>query len=154
MDRQSWDEYFLSIAKLVASRSTCIRAQHGAVIVLDKTILSTGYNGAPRGLQHCNEIGLCYREANHITPGTQYERCKSVHAEQNAIAQAARMGARLQGSTIYVTDLPCGICAKLLINAGIQKVIFQRTGRYLQRSSAEVFTEAGIPFEEVELEEN
>ena len=149
--RTDWDTYFLNIAQLCATRSTCIRAQHGAVVVRDKTILSTGYNGAPRGLQHCNEIGLCYREANHITPGTQYERCKSVHAEQNAIAQAARNGIALIDSTIYVTDLPCGICAKLIVNAGIQKVVYLGTGRYLDRSSAEVFVEAKIELQEVNL---
>lgn len=148
--RQSWTRYFLVIAKLVATRSTCIRAQHGAVIVRDKTILSTGYNGAPRGLPHCNEQGLCYREQQGILPGTQYERCKSVHAEQNAIAQAAREGMRVNGSEIYVTDLPCGICAKMIVNAGIQTVVFPSTGRYLDRSSAEVFLEAGIDLREIQ----
>ena len=147
--RQSWDDYFLAIAKLMATRSTCIRAQHGAVIVRDKTILSTGFNGAPRGLQHCDAVGLCYRDQNGILPGTQYERCKSAHAEQNAIAQAARVGIAIEGSTMYVTDMPCGICAKLIVNAGIQKVVFLRTERYLERSSAEVFVEAGIEMQEV-----
>lgn len=145
--RQSWDDYFLSIAKLVASRSTCIRAQHGALIVRDKTILSTGFNGAPRGLQHCDEVGVCYREQQNIPPGTQYERCKSAHAEQNAIAQAARVGISVDGATMYVTDLPCGICAKLIVNAGIQKVVFIGTDRYLDRTSAEVFIEAKITME-------
>lgn len=148
--RQSWDEYFLAIARLVATRSTCIRAQHGAVIVRDKMILSTGYNGAPKRIQHCDEVGLCYREQHGILPGTQYERCKSAHAEQNAIAQAARNGVALADSTIYVTDLPCGICAKIIVNAGIQKVVFLKTNRYMERSSAEVLIEAGIELQEVE----
>jgi dCMP deaminase len=113
-------------------------------------ILSSGYNGAPRGLQHCNDNGFCYRQANGIVPGTQYERCKSVHAEQNAIAQAARTGIALIDSTIYVTDLPSGICAQLIVNAGIQKVVNLGTGRYLDRSSAEVFIEANIELQEVE----
>lgn len=148
--RQSWDDYFLAIAKLVSTRSTCIRAQHGAVIVRDKTILSTGFNGAPRGLHHCDEVGFCYRKQQGITPGTQYERCKSAHAEQNAIVQAARVGIAIEGSTIYITDMPCGICAKLIVNAGIQKVVFIRTERYLDKASADVFLEAKILMKVIE----
>lgn len=147
--RTDWTSYFLTLARTISTRSTCLRAQHGCVIVRDKTILSTGYNGAPRGLEHCDEVGECYRQKNNILPGTQYERCKSVHAEQNAIAQAAREGMRLLDAELYVTDLPCGICAKIIVNAGIKKIIFPSTQRYLDRASVEVFNEAGVILEEV-----
>lgn len=143
-ERESWTDYFMGIARTVSKRSTCLRAQHGAVLVRDKTILATGYNGAPRGLTHCDEVGVCDRERNGVSPGREYERCKSAHAEQNAIAQAARVGVAVEGSTLFITGLPCAICAKLLVNAGIVAIYFLDTGRYLERDSTIILNEAGL----------
>lgn len=152
--RESWTDYFMGIALSVAKRSTCLRAQHGAVLVRDKTILATGYNGAPRGLTHCNEVGVCDREKNGVSPGREYERCKSAHAEQNAIAQAARVGVAVEGATLYITGLPCAICAKLLVNAGIVEVCFLDTGRYLERDSTIILREAGIRLVSIPVKED
>jgi len=120
--RISWDSYFLQIAHLVAQRSTCIRRHVGAVLVKDKRILATGYNGAPSGLKHCSEVG-CLREKLKIPSGQRHELCRGLHAEQNAIIQASLHGISIQGSTIYITNQPCIICAKMLINAGIVSVV-------------------------------
>ncbi|MDD5669359.1 MAG: dCMP deaminase family protein [Candidatus Omnitrophica bacterium] len=120
--RISWDSYFLQIAHLVAQRSTCIRRHVGAVLVKDKRILATGYNGAPSGLKHCSEVG-CLREKLKIPSGQRHELCRGLHAEQNAIIQASLHGIPIQGSTIYITNQPCIICAKMLINAGIVSVV-------------------------------
>lgn len=152
-ERESWTDYFMGIARTVSKRSTCLRAQHGAVLVRDKTILATGYNGAPRGLTHCNEVGVCDREKNGVSPGREYERCKSAHAEQNAIAQAARVGVAVEGATLYITGLPCAICAKLLVNAGIVEVCFLDTGRYLERDSTIILKEAGIRLVSIPIKE-
>jgi dCMP deaminase len=117
--RPSWHSYFSTISTDVACRSTCLRRQVGAVIVRDKQILSTGYNGTPMGEEHCV---VCERERLGIKPGTQYELCKSVHAESNAIIQAAKHGVSIDGADIYVTDEPCFMCRRMIVNAGIKSV--------------------------------
>jgi dCMP deaminase len=119
--RPSWDEYFLEVAALVAKRATCLRRQVGAVLVRDKKILSTGYNGAPSGLEHCFEIG-CIRQKLNIPSGQRHELCRGLHAEQNVLLQAALYGTSTKGSTLYITNQPCVICAKMLINAGIKEI--------------------------------
>lgn len=121
--RPSVDEYFMEIASVVAKRSTCLRNQVGAVIVRDKRILATGYNGAPKGLPHCLDIG-CIRDQNNIPSGERHELCRAVHAEQNAILQAAIHGVSTENTTIYCTHQPCILCTKMMINAGIKKVVY------------------------------
>jgi len=120
--RPSWDEYFMDMAKLVAKRATCLRRSVGAVLVKDKRILATGYNGAPRGLTHCLDIG-CLREKLKIPSGERHELCRALHAEQNALIQASLYGVSVKDATIYATCQPCVICAKMLINAGIKEII-------------------------------
>jgi len=120
--RPSWDEYFMKMAHLAAERSTCLRRKVGAVLVKDKQILATGYNGAPMGAKHCDETG-CLRQKLNIPSGQRHEICRGLHAEQNVILQAARHGVSLRDSIIYVTNTPCSICAKMIINAGIREVI-------------------------------
>lgn len=122
--RPSWDEYFMELAEVVAKRSTCLRRNIGAVVVKDKRVLATGYNGAPTGLAHCSEVG-CLRERLGIPSGERVEMCRGLHAEQNALVQAARYGISLEGAVIYCTNQPCVTCAKMLINAGIVKVIYK-----------------------------
>ncbi|MDR3562537.1 MAG: cytidine/deoxycytidylate deaminase family protein [Negativicutes bacterium] len=124
MMRPSWDEYFMDITKVVASRSTCLRRQVGAVIVKGKRLLSTGYNGAPQGLPHCAEVG-CLREERGVPSGERHELCRGTHAEQNAIVQAALHGVAIEGSTLYCTHQPCSGCTKMIINAGIKRIIYQ-----------------------------
>ena len=124
MSRPSWGTYFMEITRLVASRSTCRRRRVGAVLVKDRRVLATGYNGAPSGLPHCLDIG-CLREENEIPSGERHELCRGLHAEQNVIIQAARHGIPIQGSTLYCTTMPCVICAKMIINAGILAVYYQ-----------------------------
>lgn len=121
-NRPTWDEYFLEVARLVAKRATCGRRRVGAVVVKDKRILATGYNGAPSGLKHCIDIG-CLREKLRIPSGQRHELCRGLHAEQNALIQASLYGISLKGSTIYATNQPCVICAKMLINAGVKEIV-------------------------------
>ncbi|MBN2558534.1 MAG: cytidine/deoxycytidylate deaminase family protein [Clostridia bacterium] len=150
MSRPSWDEYFMQIVDLVKTRSTCIRRQVGALIVKDKRILTTGYNGAPAGVRHCEEVG-CLRQQLNVPSGERHELCRAIHAEQNAIAQAAYSGISVKGSTMYVSLQPCSICAKLIINAGIKKLVFR--GSYPDELSMSLLTEAGIElmnYDEVE----
>lgn len=123
-DRPDWDSYFMEIARIVSMRSTCLRRNVGAVIVKDKRILATGYNGAPSGLKHCLEVS-CLRERMKIAPGERHELCRGLHAEQNAIIQAAYHGVSINGAHLYCTHLPCSICIKMLINAGIGKVYYE-----------------------------
>ncbi len=113
----------MSIAQLVATRSTCLRRKVGAVLVKDKRILATGYNGAPTGARHCEEMG-CLRERLEVAPGERHELCRGLHAEQNVIIQAAYYGVITKGTTLYSTHLPCIICSKMLINAGVEKIYF------------------------------
>lgn len=139
--RPSWDEYFMVIVDLIKERSTCLRRQVGALIVNDKRILSTGYNGAPTGCSHCEEVG-CLREKLQIPSGQRHELCRALHAEQNAIVQAAMYGISVQGGTLYVTHQPCVMCAKMAINAGIKRIVFK--GDYPDELSKELLEEAGI----------
>lgn len=122
--RPSWDEYFMEIANLVKTRSTCLRRQVGAVVVKDKRVLSTGYNGAPSRTAHCIDVG-CLREKLEIPSGERHEICRGLHAEQNAIIQAALHGTPIKGSTLYCTNLPCIICSKMIINSGIERIIYE-----------------------------
>lgn len=122
-ERPTWDEYFMQMAQVVAGRSTCLRRQVGAVIVKDKQILSTGYNGSPSGLTHCVQTG-CLRQKLGIPSGERTEICRAVHAEQNALVQAAKHGVSISGSDIYTTVQPCVLCTKLIINAGIKRVFY------------------------------
>lgn len=139
--RPSWDEYFMEIVNVVKKRSTCTRRQVGALIVLDKRILTTGYNGAPSGLKHCAEVG-CLREKLGVPSGQRHELCRGLHAEQNAIVQAANSGISIKGGTIYVTDQPCVLCAKMIINSGIERVVF--SGEYPDELSTSMLEEAGV----------
>ncbi|MEA1939841.1 MAG: cytidine/deoxycytidylate deaminase family protein [Candidatus Caldatribacteriota bacterium] len=141
MTRPSWDEYFMEITELVSKRSTCLRRKVGAVIVKDKRILTTGYNGAPRGLSHCLEIG-CLREKRNIKSGERQELCRGLHAEQNAIVQAALCGVSIAGSTLYCTNQPCITCAKMIINSDIKKIIYKE--KYPDRLAREMLKEAGV----------
>ncbi len=122
--RPSWNEYFMGIADLVAGRATCIRRKVGAVLVKDRRILCSGYNGAPAGLPHCGETG-CLRRQLNVPSGVKHELCRGVHAEQNVIIQAAYHGVAVAGATLYCTNQPCSICAKMLINAGIREIYFR-----------------------------
>ena len=126
MDRPDWNQYFMEMAELAAKRSTCLRRKVGAVLVKDKRILSTGYNGAPKNLPHCEETG-CLREQKDVPSGQRHEICRGVHAEQNLIAQSAVHGVKTEGATVYCTNQPCSICTKLLINAGIKKIFYKNS---------------------------
>jgi dCMP deaminase len=139
--RPSWDEYFMNIAELAATRSTCLRRQVGSVIVKDKKILATGYNGAPSGLKHCLDIG-CLRDKLGIPSGERHELCRATHAEQNAIVQAALFGVSIRNSTLYSTTQPCILCTKLIINAGIKKIVIKDS--YPDEMSREMLKEAGV----------
>ncbi|MBQ6454294.1 MAG: cytidine/deoxycytidylate deaminase family protein [Coriobacteriales bacterium] len=139
--RPSWDEYFMSIADQVATRSTCLRRQIGAVIVKDKRLLATGYNGAPSGLPHCLDIG-CLRQQMGIPSGQRHELCRAIHAEQNAIVQAAKYGTSIEGGTIYTTAYPCVMCAKMIINAGLKRIVYRDS--YPDDLSTELLKESGI----------
>ncbi|HOG45790.1 MAG TPA: cytidine/deoxycytidylate deaminase family protein [Anaerolineae bacterium] len=139
--RPSWDDYFMDITQRVATRSTCLRRQVGAVIVLGKRMLATGYNGAPRGMPHCDETG-CLRAELGIPSGQRQEICRGLHAEQNAIIQAALHGVSVAGGTIYVTHQPCITCAKMIINAGIERVVCAHT--YPDELARSFLAEAGV----------
>jgi dCMP deaminase len=139
--RPSWDAYFMNITALVAQRSTCTRRAVGAIIVKDKRILSTGYNGAPTGIQHCLEVG-CLRESLKVPSGERHELCRGIHAEQNAIIQAAYHGVSVKDAVLYCTNQPCAICAKMIINAGIKKIYYQ--SGYCDALAQEMLAEAGI----------
>ena len=141
MTRPDSDEYFLKIASVVAERSTCRRHHMGAVAVKDKHILTTGYNGAAAGLKDCLELG-CLRDERGIPSGERHEICRGIHAEQNAIIQAALHGVSLEGSTIYCTHTPCVLCAKMLVNAKIKR--FVSFGKYNDDAFRDLFKEAGI----------
>lgn len=139
--RPDWDTYFMEIAKIVAQRSTCLRRKVGAVIVKDRRILTTGYNGAPSGITHC-EITGCLRKKLNVPSGQRHELCRGLHAEQNALLQAALHGISLKGATLYCTNQPCIICAKMLINAGIKEIVIHEG--YPDKLSIEMLEEARI----------
>jgi dCMP deaminase len=138
----------MSITNMVAKRTTCLRRAVGAILVKDKRILATGYNGAPAGLPHCEEVG-CLREDSSIPSGTRHELCRGLHAEQNAIIQAAYHGLAIKGATLYCTNKPCVICSKMLINAGIQQIYY--TEGYDDPLSDRMFEEAGLKVEKLDL---
>ncbi|MEW6218617.1 MAG: cytidine/deoxycytidylate deaminase family protein [Thermodesulfobacteriota bacterium] len=140
--RPSWDEYFLAIAELVAQRSTCLRRQVGAVLVREKRILTTGYNGAPTRIAHCLDVG-CLRADRGVPSGERHELCRGLHAEQNALIQAALYGTPVDGASLYCTNLPCAICTKMLINARLTG-IYYRDG-YPDELGSSLLAEAGIP---------
>ncbi len=141
MKRPSWEEYFMDITHMVKSRSTCLRRHIGAVIVKDKNILTTGYNGSPSGTRHCLEVG-CLREQMNVPSGERHELCRALHAEQNAIIQAAKHGINIDGADLYCTNLPCLICSKMIINAGIRRIYYE--GDYPDALSRTMLAEAGV----------
>ena len=139
IERPSSNDYFMEIATVVAKRSTCLRNQVGALFVRNKRILTTGYNGAPSGLDHCDVIG-CARDG--VASGTRHELCRAVHAEQNAIIQAALHGISIEGATLYCTHQPCVLCAKMMINARVRKVVYQQS--YPDQTALDFLQQAGI----------
>lgn len=141
MERPSWQEYFTQISLMVAQRSTCIRRKVGAVIVRNKRMLTTGYNGAPSGVSHCLDVG-CLRDQLGIPSGQRHELCRGLHAEQNAIIQAATHGVSIEGADLYCTNQPCIICTKMIINAGIRRVYY--LDGYADDMSLSMFHEAGV----------
>ena len=147
-NRLSWDDYFMEITRLVARRSTCLRRHVGSIIVRDKRILATGYNGAPKGLAHCLETG-CLREKMGVPSGRMQELCRGLHAEQNAIIQAALFGVSIENSIIYSVTQPCVVCAKMIINAGIKRVVFDET--YPDPLAEQMFEEAGVDLVNIRL---
>ena len=148
--RPSWDEYFLRITKEVAQRSTCLRRQVGALLVLDKHILTTGYNGAPSGLPHCLEIG-CLREQLKVPPGERHELCRGLHAEMNALLQASQCGVKISGATLYTTTYPCSLCAKMLVNTGIKRIVTLTD--YPDALAKDILSAANVKVEIVTLED-
>ncbi len=145
-----WDERMMGMAKLVSTWSSCYKVNRkvGAVIVKDKRILTTGYNGAGSGISSCVDRGYCLREQMNIPSGTRHEICYAVHAEQNAIIQAAKLGVSVQGATLYCTHQPCSICAKMIINSGIARVVFDEG--YPDEFSIKMFKEAGVQVDKFE----
>jgi dCMP deaminase len=145
--RPSWDEYFLTIAREVATRSTCLRRRVGAVLVKERRILSTGYNGAPRDMRHCDEIG-CLREEQGVRSGERHEICRGLHAEMNAILQAAVHGIRIEGADLYSTTQPCVLCAKMLINVGVKRICMAEG--YPDELARSMLEEAGVTLIQME----
>lgn len=148
MKRMSWPDYFMNIAFLVAERSTCLRRKVGAVAVRDRRILATGYNGAPAGLAHCQELG-CLRKKLGIPSGQRHEICRGLHAEQNVIIQAAMYGVNIGHADLYTTTHPCVLCAKMLINCGVKNIYI--AGSYPDELAEEMLAEAGIRLIKVEF---
>lgn len=144
MERPSWDEYFMEMAEVAQKRSSCLRRQVGAVIVKDKRIMATGYNGVPTGIEHC-EVRGCLRDKLGVPSGQRHELCRGLHAEQNAIIQAAHLGQSIAGGTLYCTHQPCVICAKMIINAGLKRIVI-RDG-YPDTLADEMLAEAGLKVE-------
>ena len=145
--RPEWDDYFLEIAELVSQRSTCLRRQVGALIVKDKRILSTGYNGTPMGLDHCEKTG-CLREQMRVPSGERHELCRGLHGEQNSLLQASYYGVSVKGAALYCTTQPCIICAKMIINAGIAEVVIRHG--YPDKMAMDFLKKAGIKVRVIE----
>jgi len=145
-DRPSWDDYFMSIAAEVATRSTCTRRHIGAVVVRDKRVLATGYNNVPTGIEHCTTRG-CLRDELGIPSGERHELCRGIHAEQNAVVQAAKYGTSIDGATMYTTTQPCILCGKIMVNAGIKEIVF--AGQYPDELSRSMLEEAGMTLRQV-----
>ncbi len=143
MTKPTWHEYFVSITKQVATRSTCLRRKVGAILVKEKRILATGYNGAPKGVKDCLDIGMCLREELGVPSGERHEICKGLHAEQNALLQAAYYGVNVRNSVIYCTTQPCILCSKMIINTGINKIYYLEN--YPDPLSQQMLDEAGVP---------
>jgi len=141
LERPTWQEYFMQMAILASSRSTCLRRAVGAVLVRDNQVISTGYNGSPKNTPHCAETG-CLREQLKVPSGERHELCRGVHAEQNAIIQAAINGSSTRGGTLYCTHQPCSICARMIINAEIKTVYI--ANRYPDALGEQLFREAGV----------
>ena len=148
MERPTRDEYFMQMAKLAATRSTCLRRKVGAVIVKDSHVLSTGYNGSPRGVSHCEEKG-CLRLLMNVPSGTRHELCRGVHAEQNAVTQAAYFGTSVKDATIYTTTFPCSLCAKILINSGIKEIVYSEG--YMDDLSKDILEETDIVIRHIDV---
>ena len=151
MERIDWNEYFMKMAFLISERATCIRRSVGAIIVKDNKILATGYNGTPKGIDHC-EVKGCYRLNNNIPSGQQLDKCNGTHGEMNAIIQAATTGVNIDGATLYCTTFPCNICAKMLINCNIKKIYY--SGDYNDKISKELFKEANIKLIKYNINKN
>lgn len=139
--RPDWDTYFMDIAIVVSRRSTCLRRRVGAIVVKERRVLTTGYNGSPAGLAHCADVG-CERDRLGVPAGQRHELCRGLHAEQNAIIQAAVHGVSIRGGTLYSTDYPCSLCAKVIVNAGIRRVVYR--GTYPDNLATAILAEAGI----------
>ncbi|MFC1485033.1 cytidine/deoxycytidylate deaminase family protein [bacterium] len=139
--RPSWDEYFIAITKEIAKRSTCLRRKVGAVLVKDRRILSTGYNGAVRNTPHCSEAG-CLRTKMKVPPGTRHELCRGLHAEQNALLFASSSGIDTNGGTLYCINQPCILCAKMIVQAGVKRVVYIKD--YPDILAREIFNEGGV----------
>ncbi|AKL97644.1 deoxycytidylate deaminase [Endomicrobium proavitum] len=148
--RPSWDEYFMKLAWLVAERSTCVRHHVGAVIVRDKRILTTGYNGAAAGVKDCLELG-CLRDELKIPSGTRHEICRAIHAEQNAIIQGGFHGINIKNSTLYCTHSPCVLCAKMIVNAGIKRVVAGI--EYPDNSYKDLFNQASVEYTTLQIKD-
>jgi len=142
--RPSWDGYFMNITKVVGLRSTCLKRKVGAIIVKDSRVLSTGYNGAPKGIEHCEKVG-CLRKKLKVPSGQRHELCRGLHAEQNAIIQAAWHGVKIEGATMYATYQPCIICVKMMINAGIKRLVYE--GSYPDELARRMLKESGMKVE-------
>jgi len=147
--RPTWDEYFVAITRQVATRSTCLRRKVGAIIVKDKRILTTGYNGAPKGVKNSLEIGTCLREELGVPSGERQEICRGLHAEQNAILQAAYHGVSIKGAVMYCTTQPCITCSKMIINAGIVKIYYLED--YPDPLAIQILDEAGVEYVKLDL---
>lgn len=145
-----WDTRFVEMTRLVGTWSSCLRRNVGAIIVRDKRIIATGYNGAPSGIETCKEKGECLRNKLQIPSGTHAETCYAAHAEQNALMQAAKLGIAVDGATLYCTHQPCTICCKLIINSGIKRVVYE--DGYPDQFSLQLFDEAGVRIEKYEEE--
>lgn len=142
MTRPSWDQFFMGLAEYVSGMSTCLRRRVGCVAVRDRRVLAMGFNGAPRGKEHCTDRGVCLREAMHVPSGERHEMCCAVHAEQNVIINAGRYGVSLEGAEVYCTCMPCVICLKMLLNAGVSGIVY-RDG-YPDTLSCQMVVESGL----------
>lgn len=151
VERPSYDEYFMEMAHIVSKRSTCIRRKVGAILVKDKHILSTGYNGAPKGHKHCIIEG-CLREKLNVPSGERHEICRGLHAEQNVIIQAAVFGIPIKNSVLYCTNTPCVVCAKMLINAGVKEIVF--SGDYPDDLAKQMLNESKINLRKLKNKNN
>jgi len=143
LNRPDWNQYFMEMAELAAKRASCLRRKVGAVLVKNKKVLATGYNGAPKDITHCEVTG-CLREKLEVPSGERHEICRGVHAEQNLVAQAACHGVKTEGSTVYCTHQPCIICTKILINAGVEKIYFKNS--YSDQFAEKLLKESNVEF--------